>query len=904
MIRNLYFASFVVLSFITFHPIHAQALDDINTSDTLFFKSPQLELWLPIYQNALNNSKSTVVVNKENISLLQEKSIQQFSTTLPLLREVEKFDFKTRALFTHDFQVVNSSGDEIPYKTPKCFSGKLSNGKPGWANLLVYEDRISMFISVSSGNYELRSDHKGEFMLIKTGTEQARKFHFEEEEMTETTHTRTRNEQRQAFARCIEVFIEADYSVYQEFNNDNQLVSEWVTGVMANVTELFSMENIPMVLSSILIWDSLDPYSDENQLNTIRDAFVDFRRNNYSGRLAQLFSMRNIDGGITYGIGGFCNSYPEYPGPFAITCNMSENFDEFPVYSYNVMNVSHEIGHLMGLRHTHACVWNSNQTQIDDCGNLWASQNNFTPEGSNCYDPDDPIIPANSNGGTIMSFCHLIDTTGINLANGFGMEAGNLLRHNFQNSPCVTGDDCGELPPVNDACENPILLQVNNMCNSRTFHNENATPSGETPGFSCGNQGTGNDVWFAAVIGNSGNLWIETTQVPGGLTDMVVQLYSGTCGNLSPIACDQNSGSDNHALLNISGRAPGEIILIRVIENGSDESGIFGICAYDPDMPCHPDFEGLMQFYDETNGINWANNNGWSAGASGNDCDVCSWHGIVCNSQSRVTAINLSVNNLSGNIDASVTMLPFLNRLNLFSNNLSGNLPESIVNIALLSYLDIGSNSFSGSIPSNYGSFSNLRTFFADDNLLTGMLPDFLVNLPLNTLWINDNNFEGCIPSAYTEFCTNNTNIRIYNNPLLPFQGDFPSFCINGAGGDADFDGHCKDVTDCDDNDPSVYEGAPELCDGKDNDCNGLIDDGAETEINQWTSNVSGNWNNIENWSLGQVPLRCHDVVIDPMQAIEVSILEGEETFGASLFLGNNAVLNVADTATSIFGEP
>jgi hypothetical protein len=45
---------------------------------------------------------------------------------------------------------------------------------------------------------------------------------------------------------------------------------------------------------------------------------------------------------------------------------------------------------------------------------------------------------------------------------------------------------------------------------------------------------------------------------------------------------------------------------------------------------------------------------------------------------------------------------------------------------------------------------------------------------------------------------------------------------------DADHDGHTDQACggdDCNDLDPSIYAGHPELCDGKDNDCNGLIDD-------------------------------------------------------------------------------
>jgi hypothetical protein len=71
--------------------------------------------------------------------------------------------------------------------------------------------------------------------------------------------------------------------------------------------------------------------------------------------------------------------------------------------------VAHEMGHSFGSRHTHACVWNGNNTAIDGCG----------PAAGYGYEGSCSGAPIPSIGGTIMSYCHLT-STGINFNNGFG----------------------------------------------------------------------------------------------------------------------------------------------------------------------------------------------------------------------------------------------------------------------------------------------------------------------------------------------------------------------------------------------------------------------------------------------------------------------------------------------------
>ena len=57
---------------------------------------------------------------------------------------------------------------------------------------------------------------------------------------------------------------------------------------------------------------------------------------------------------------------------------------------------------------------------------------------------------------------------------------------------------------------------------------------------------------------------------------------------------------------------------------------------------------------------------------------------------------------------------------------------------------------------------------------------------------------------------------------------------------DQDGDGHIECHTDCDDHDANTYVGAPELCDGVDNDCDGMIDEGFDTDGDGFVAGPNG----------------------------------------------------------------
>lgn len=137
--------------------------------------------------------------------------------------------------------------------------------------------------------------------------------------------------------------------------------------------------------------------------------------------------------------------------------------------------------------------------------------------------------------------------------------------------------------PANNACASATLLTVNAACTTTAGTTNNATAQLGTAGYpSPGCAGSVfNEVWYQFVAPANGTVTIDTQT--GVITDSGMGLYSGTCGSLTLIECDDDD-SPNGAMSMIarSGLTAGATYYIAVWEYGGDNDGSFSICITSP----------------------------------------------------------------------------------------------------------------------------------------------------------------------------------------------------------------------------------------------------------------------------------------------------------------------------------
>lgn len=244
--------------------------------------------------------------------------------------------------------------------------------------------------------------------------------------------------------KCVTMYFEIDYNLFQLNGSDTATTTNWMTSVFNNVQSLYNADDITISLKSMFIWTTQDPY--EGIGTSSVDYLYKFNevRPVFDGDLGQLLGNDPGGlGGVAVGINGLCSQ-----NNFSYSDIDTITVENIPTYSWTVQVISHEFGHLLGSRHTHACAWNGNNTAIDGCG----QQAGFS-EGS-C--PQAPI-PSTTVKGTVMSYCHLISGVGVNFSNGFGSQPRNAILNAINNGPCLS-TDC-----INTCINTISSVSINNI---------------------------------------------------------------------------------------------------------------------------------------------------------------------------------------------------------------------------------------------------------------------------------------------------------------------------------------------------------------------------------------------------------------------------------------------------------
>jgi hypothetical protein len=425
---------------------------------------------------------SILKLDRQKLQKLMYTSEKAVTLTIPVndrsVMELELVETTLEGLIIK----TSDSDKPVKYNHGRHFKGIVKGQSNSIVALSFFENDVMGFISEERGlgNYVVgKMEDKSEDFIIYRDNELMKKLEMNcgtlDTNLPYTKEELEHNHNDRALTDCVKMYFEVDNNIFVQKGGSTQTIN-YVTGLYNQVSALYLAESIKTTLSEIFVWTTTSPYTGSTS-SAMLNQFTAYR-NGFNGNIAMLLSY-GASGGIAY-VNTLCNSNSDYRMGFS---SIASSYSTVPTYSWSVEVVTHEFGHLLGSQHTHACAWNGNNTAIDGC---------YATEGG-CPNPGLP-----SNGGTVMSYCHLT-STGINFSNGFGTQPGNVIRSKVTAATCLaacpgsnpptctdgiqngqeTGIDCGgpSCPPCSTGCNTnsgTLTLILDNYPGETTWNIKNA----------------------------------------------------------------------------------------------------------------------------------------------------------------------------------------------------------------------------------------------------------------------------------------------------------------------------------------------------------------------------------------------------------------------------------------------
>lgn len=369
--------------------------------------------------------------NQKAIDNLLSISPEALTVQIPFEGELMTIDMVQASLFGDGFSVQsNDPSKVVGIKMGIHYQGTI-RGTNSIVGMSFFEDEFTMLISreadqdrtIESGLVRIPgNDNKthiiysdDDLVIDITHSCQSEDLPQYHEAVEQLSHEVIPQGSEKAIYKCVTYFWETSYNLYTS-KGSTQAVTNYMTSLFNNFQIMYNNEQIGSKLNQLYIWTTQDSYN--NNLNTFSA-----NRTNFGANLATLFSTGG-GGGVAW-LDQLCGSNEYYKHGFC--GSIGGTVASVPNYSWAVNVTTHEVGHNLGSPHTHACSWTGGA--IDGCGPAAGYS-----EGCNG--------PIPSNGGTVMSYCHL-NNVGMNLSLGFGSQPGNLIRSRVNSCITLTCDTGG-----------------------------------------------------------------------------------------------------------------------------------------------------------------------------------------------------------------------------------------------------------------------------------------------------------------------------------------------------------------------------------------------------------------------------------------------------------------------------
>ncbi|GGZ51151.1 hypothetical protein GCM10008088_11220 [Mesonia mobilis] len=430
------------------------------------------ELERSVREASLFNLNKNVIQN-----IYQEKPLL-ISLSIPFKGNIIEVELYRKNALDKDFDAYDHNKNKLDYKEGVFYRGIVKNAQKSIASFSFFNNSVYGIAStLELGNINIGKLKNSEDYIAFAEHDLTGTNPFDcgldviEKNVTENTDQNF-DTNLSSTSKCVKIYYEVGHEPYLQNNSDYAQTINWVSALHNNIATLYANDGINISLSEVMIWTQPDPYIYDYSNNL---AYFASSTSNFNGDLAHLVNQPSTTS-VAY-LNTLCTN-----NNYAYSA-VNQYYNQIPIYSWSVGASTHELGHSFGSEHTHACVWNGNNTAIDGCG-----PNAGYSEGCNG--------PTPSNGGTIMSYCHLT-SVGVNLANGFGPQPGQLIRNNIDSKSCL-----------NASCANACLSYIENV----TFSNSSIS---STDLNIIDNYST---EWSYGVIEHNGNFTINNTIITNNST--------------------------------------------------------------------------------------------------------------------------------------------------------------------------------------------------------------------------------------------------------------------------------------------------------------------------------------------------------------------------------------------------